>query len=79
MKTIDMEEVFTITYVEFDDWYQAEGHKLLKGKRGVKPVFSDSEMMTLMLTTDYIPFPSETHFLNFVRANYLDLFPDLVH
>lgn len=79
MKIIDMESVFTITYVEVDDWYLTEGHKFLKGKRGIKPVFSDSEVMTLMLTTDYIPFPSETHFLNFVRANYLDLFPDLVH
>ena len=79
MKTIDTESMFTITYVEVDDWYQAGGHKFLKGKCGVKPVFSDSEVMTLMLVADYIPFPSETQFLNFVRANYLDLFPDLVH
>ena len=79
MKSIDTESMFTIVYIEVDDWYQAGGHKFLKGKCGVKPVFSDSEVMTLMLVADYIPFPSETQFLNFVRANYLDLFPDLLH
>jgi hypothetical protein len=31
-----------------------------------------------MLAQDYIPFPSETQFIGFVRANYLDLFPKLI-
>lgn len=34
-------------------------------------------MITLLLAMDFIPFPSETQFLGFVRANYLALFPKL--
>jgi hypothetical protein len=33
--------------------------------------------MTLMLTQDFIPFPSETQFIGFIRASYLDLFLQL--
>jgi hypothetical protein len=73
-----METLLTIMYVLVDDWYQAKGHKLLKGKPGAKPVFSDSEVITLMLAMDFIPFPGETQFLGFMRANYLALFPKLL-
>jgi len=61
-----------------DDWYQAEGAALLKGKPGAKPVFSESEMITLMVAQDFIPYPGETQFLGFIRANYRALFPRLV-
>jgi hypothetical protein len=70
--------LLTIIYVLVDDWYQAEGQALLKGKVGRKPTFSDSEVITLMLAMDFIPFPSETQFIGFIRANYLRLFPHLV-
>jgi hypothetical protein len=73
-----METLLTIIYILVDDWYQAKGHKLLKGKPGAKPVFSDSEVITLMLAMDFIPFPGETQFLGFMRANYLALFPKLL-
>jgi hypothetical protein len=32
----------------------------------------------MMLAHDFIPFPSETQFVEFIRANYLKLFPKLV-
>src|SRR5260370_39440162 len=51
---------------------------MLKGKPGVKPVFSDSEMMTLMLAQDYIPYPGETQYIGYIRANYGREFPKLV-
>ncbi len=76
--SIDIVTLLTIIYVLVADWYKAEGHRLLKGKPGVKPVFTDSEVITLMLAMDFIPFPSETQFLGFIRANYLDLFPQLI-
>jgi hypothetical protein len=50
----------------------------LKGKVGRKPRFSDSEVMTLMIAEDYIPYPGETQYLGYIRANHSDLFPDLV-
>lgn len=61
-----------------DDWYQACGYRLLMGKVGKKPVFKDSEVITLMLAHDFIPYPGETQYVEFIRANYLDLFPKLV-
>jgi hypothetical protein len=70
--------MLTTIYVLVDDWYQAYGAALLKGKPGAKPDLSDSEMMTLMLAQDLIPYPGETQFIGFMRANYPSLFPRLV-
>lgn len=49
MTRIPMINLFTIVFVLIDDWYKSEGIKLLRGKAGAKPEFTDSEMMTLML------------------------------
>ncbi len=76
--TIDMETLITVIFVIVDDWYQQHGVKFLQGKRGCKPIFSDSELITLILCMDIIPFPSERQFYQFIRANYLGLFPQLV-
>ena len=78
MTSITATDLMTIIYVIVDDWYQGQGRQYLKGKPGAKPEFSDSEVITLLLMMDYIPFPSETQFLGFIRANYLDLFPRLL-
>lgn len=78
MISIDMETILTIIYVLVDDWYEAKGKQLLAGKTGRKPIFKDSEMLTLMLSSDFIPYPGELQFLSFIRANYLSLFPELI-
>ena len=78
MTSITISDLLTIIFVLVDDWYQVEGMKLLQGKPGKKPEFTDSEMMTLMLAQEYIPYPSETQYVEFMRANYLSLFPRLV-
>jgi hypothetical protein len=44
---------------------------------GAKPIFSDSEVITLMLAMDFLAFESETQSLSFMRANYHELFPRL--
>jgi hypothetical protein len=76
--TVDMETLITVIFVIVDDWYQQRGVKFLQGKRGCKAIFSDSELITLILCMDIIPFPSERQFYQFIRANYLCLFPQLV-
>jgi hypothetical protein len=76
--TVNVETLFTIIFVLVDDWYQEYGIHLLEGKRGAKPHFSDSEVITLLPAMDYFPFPGETQFLGFIRANYLTLFPKLL-
>jgi hypothetical protein len=78
MTSITASDLLTIIFVLVDDWYQTHGIRYLKGKPGAKPEFSDSEVMTLLLAMDFIPFPSETQYLGFIRANYLALFPRLI-
>jgi hypothetical protein len=78
MPSITISDLLTIIFVIVDDWYQVHGSKLLTGKVGKKPVFRDSEVITLVLAQDFIPYPAETQYLEFIRANYLPLFPKLV-
>jgi hypothetical protein len=78
MTSITIPDLLTTIYVLVDDWYQQYGAKYLAGKAGKKPIFTDSEVMTLVLAQDYIPYPSETQYIGFIRANYLDLFPKLI-
>lgn len=78
MQSIDFPTLLTIMYVLVDDWYKENAPRLLQGKAGAKPSFSDSELITLLLAQDFLPFPGETQFLGYIRANYLELFPKLV-
>jgi hypothetical protein len=73
-----MVSILTIIYVVVDDWYQANKAELLKGKPGAKPAFSDSEMLTLMLAHDYLPYPGERQYIGYIRANFGREFPQLV-
>lgn len=78
MTSITIVDLLTTIYVLVDDWYQAKGQDLLKGKPGTKPEFSDSEMLTLMVAQDFIPYPGETQYVGYIRANYQAEFPKLV-
>jgi len=73
-----MVSILTTMYVVVDDWYKAKGQALLKGKPGAKPEFSDSELLTLMLAQDFIPYPGETQYIGYIRANFGREFPKLV-
>jgi len=68
----------TALYVIVDDWYQLHGCRLLAGKAGSKPTFSDSEVMTLSIAQHWCGFATEREWLRFVRNNHPDLFPKLV-
>jgi hypothetical protein len=78
MQSISITELLLVIYVIVDDWYQIEGKVILPGKPGKKPKFTDSEMITLMLAQDYIPYPGENQYIGYIKANYPDLFPDLI-
>ena len=78
MTSIDVETLFTILFVLIDDWYLEKGRQFLVGKAGRNPVFSDSEMMTLVLAAEYLPFAAESQYLSYIRANHRDLFPNLL-
>ncbi len=78
MPSIPISDLLTIIFVMVDDWYQARGRILLAGKVGKKPVFLDSEVITPVLAQDFIPYPAETQYLEFIRATCLPLLPKLV-
>lgn len=74
---IPINELFLLTYFLVDNWYRCKGESLLGRTVGSKPVFSDSEVLTLVLAMDFFEFSSERHYIEFIRANYLNLFPNL--
>ena len=78
MQSISITELLLVMYVIVDDWYQEQGQIILKGKPGQKPRLADSEVITLMLAQDYIPYPGENQYIGYLKANYLELFPDLI-
>ena len=61
-----------------DDWYQAHAPRLLAGEAGKKPLFSDSEVMTLSLAQHWLGVEEESEFLRYTRNNHLPLFPRLL-
>jgi DDE family transposase len=78
MTTIGIEELFLSIYVLTDDWYKRKGQFMVGRTVGQRPSFSDSEVLTLMLTIDFFEFTSERRYISFMRANYLKLFPELL-
>src|SRR5437667_9282840 len=76
--SIDIVSLLTTILVLVDDWYLSQGQVLLQGKPGSKPEFSDSEVLTLMVAQDFIPYPGETQYIGYIRANYAREFPKLV-
>jgi hypothetical protein len=78
MNSIPISEILLYIFVLVDDWYQEHASEYRKGQPGKQPDFSDSEMMSVMLAMDFIPFPSERQFVAYLRANYLDLYPKLL-
>lgn len=78
MNSINFESLLITIFVLVDDWYQIEGERLKAKTPGRKPEMSDSEILTLVVLMDYLPFPGETQFLGFIRANYGQWFPHLL-
>ena len=63
MTSITFRDRLTIKYVLVDDWYPAYGQKYRPRTAGRKPQFTDSEVNTLMLAQEYLPYPSAAQYL----------------
>jgi hypothetical protein len=74
---VPYEMLFTLVYTLVDDWYQAEGRRLVQGRPGVKARCSDSEVLTLELVRMLEGQTSERRWYRTVRANWRPLFPQL--
>lgn len=78
MNSIDFESLLVIIFVLVDDWYQSQEKSWSRKSPGVRAEMSDSEIITLALVMDYLPFPGESQFIGFIRANYKQWFPTLL-
>ncbi|MEM6610931.1 MAG: hypothetical protein AAF652_01515 [Cyanobacteria bacterium P01_C01_bin.72] len=82
MNSIDFERLIITVFVLVDDWYQAQrasphvGKTLKPLSPGAKPEMSDSEIMTLALLMDYLPFPGETQFIGAAPGAQIVVFDD---
>ncbi|MEH2121078.1 hypothetical protein [Nostoc sp.] len=78
MINIDNGSLLTTIFVIVDDWHEKQVKNTTMLKPGVKPSMSDSEILTLALVMDYLPFPGERQFIGFIRGNYREWFPNLL-
>jgi hypothetical protein len=75
---IDIETLITAIYFITNNWYLREGHRYLDGKVGRKPIFTDSELLSLIIFKEFMTFKSERKFVGYIHANHLDMFPNMV-
>lgn len=71
------EMLFTVVYTVVDDWYQQEGARLVRSRPGVKPHFTDSEVLTVEVVRDLEGDTHERRWYRKVAANWRGLFPQL--
>ncbi len=71
------ETLLTVVYVVVDEWYQREGWRLVQGRPGVKPHFTDSEVLTLEVVRALEGQTRERRWYRTVSANWRGLFPAL--
>jgi hypothetical protein len=74
---VSYEELFTAVYVVVDEWYQQDGWRLVRERPGVKPRFTDSEVLTVELVRELEGQTSERRWYRTVFANWRGLFPAL--
>jgi len=66
-----------MVYTVVDDWYQESGWRLVRSRPGVKPRFSDSEVLTLEVMREMEGETRERRWYARVAANWRALFPCL--
>jgi Transposase DDE domain len=74
---ISYDTLFAMVYTVVDDWYQAVGWQLVRSRPGVKPRFSDSEVLTLEVVRELEGETRERRWYARVAANWRALFPCL--
>lgn len=77
---LSMQELFTIIYCLIDDLYKLlfGGPQHLRSSNNSEPLFSDSEVITIALVGELFGCDAHKPWLNFVRKNFLPLFPHLL-
>jgi hypothetical protein len=74
---IPYDTLFVAVYTVVDDWYQEVGWQLVRSRPGVKPRFSDSEVLTLEVVRELDRETRERRWYARVAATWRALFPCL--
>jgi len=74
---LSYDTLFAAVYTVIDDWYQEEGGQLVRSRPGPKPLFGDSEVLTLAVVRDLEGETRERRWYARVAANWRVLFPTL--
>ncbi len=75
LKNLNLEDFLTVVYYMVDNLYNAIAS--YSNRPGIKPIFSDSEVLTLNLVGQMFG-DSENGWYKYVKKNYIHLFPHLV-
>jgi hypothetical protein len=74
------QDIFTVWFVLVDDAFKVLHNRFGEWRtRGPKPLFSDSEVITVSLIADTFFGGDESKTLNFISQYHLDMFPALPH
>lgn len=76
ISSANFEDIFTIVYYFVDESYKNFAYMLKRS--GPAPIFSDSEVLTLCIVNQMVN-DSETAYYNYIRKNYLHLFPKMIN
>ncbi|MCK8826549.1 IS982 family transposase [Natroniella acetigena] len=79
-KIEDLKDLITVSFVIIDDTYKEVTPTYIKNRRNVdKAINTDSEIITISIVGELLTINSEKSWLEFVKKNLKDLFPDICH
>jgi len=79
---MDLDTFFTELYVFVDDWYKAEGAKLMQRRAGPALKMSDSEVLTIAIAAQWrvgVPWQSERGIVRYLHAHGRHWFPQMLN
>ena len=75
---MDLETLLVALYTLVDDWFRETRRRSAGRGPGRPPVFSDSEVLTVAILSQWPRFRSERDFFRFADAHLREYFPDLL-
>lgn len=78
---MDLDTFFTELYVFVDDWYKAEGAKLMQRRGGPREKMSDSEVLTIAIAGQWrvgVAWQSERGLVRYLEAHGKQWFPHML-
>ena len=75
---MDLETLLVALYTLVDDWFRGTRRRSVRRGPGRPPVFSDSEVLTVAILSQWPRFRSERDFFRFADSHLREYFPNLL-